>query len=223
MFKHKTLVLTCMIALLCMLSLRTFVRNMDWQNEVKLYTHDSNIEDNFELENSLAVDLAGKGDYFDSLKRLQQSVSLGQSETNLTNLAILEAITHDYPAAKKYFAIAYNSPGSNGYFPHKHGTLLYTNYAKSLLLTDNSNLAEQIIMQGLNDYPALSELWAYEAMERYKEGQMDQATYAARKMYSYNQGEQSSYIYSNIIKKQPFTFSAFNQTYTFSFHNMRSF
>jgi hypothetical protein len=221
--KHKVFVLICMVTILCMLSMRTFVRNMDWQNEVNLFTHDSKIEDNFELENSLAVDLASKGDYVASLKRLQRSVSLGQSETTVTNLAIMEAINHDYPAAEKYFSAAYNSQSSNSFFPHKHGTLLYTNYAKFLIFTDNSQLAEQVIRQGLNEYPPSMELWAYEAMEKYKEGEMDHAIYAANKMYSLSPNSQTFYIYSHIKNKEPFTFSVFNHTYTFRFHNRSSF
>jgi len=85
-------------------------------------------------------------------------------------------------------------------------------------LTDNTNLAEQVIKQGLTDYPTSMELWAYDAIENYKEGQLNQAIYAANKMYSLSPSAQTYYISSHIMDKQPFTFSAFNQTYVFSFH-----
>ena len=201
--KHKTVVLTCAILLLCVFAIRTIVRNNNWQNAITLYTHDSSIIDNFELENSLGGELNVVGDYEQALPHFQKSVEMFPHETNLFNLGLVYDEKGDVKDAEKYYADAYYIPSYGiATYPHKRLEAIYIEYA-TILLQHNPSKALTVVNDGLIDYPNDTSEWYIKVECEYKLGNHADAVTAAAKIVQLlpNNGTAIN-LYNRLINNQ---------------------
>src|SRR5260370_40719782 len=77
------------IILLSLLSIRTIVRNTNWSDAITLYEHDSNISDNYEIENNLGSEYADIHKYDEALTHYKKSEALFPFETNTYNIGFV--------------------------------------------------------------------------------------------------------------------------------------
>jgi hypothetical protein len=202
--KNKKLVVTTIIVCILFLSVRTIVRNSNWENPITLYTHDSKILDNYDIENSLAGELGLLGRDEEAFSHYRKSVAMFPHETNLFNLGLSYEKKKDFKNAQKYYNEAYNSPNLGQVpFPHIHHEVTYERLAVSYL-RDKSNNALIIINNGLKDYPNEGQLWYLKAIYLYTKGKREESTNAAKNAYELSPQAPGIYnLYNRLLNNLP--------------------
>lgn len=79
-----------------LLSIRTIVRNTNWVNALTLYSHDIQVDDNYDLQNYLGAEYAMQGRFHEALPYLQKGVKNYPHATNLYNLGVAYENLKDY-------------------------------------------------------------------------------------------------------------------------------
>lgn len=213
--KLKLLIYTGIIIIVILLSMRTIIRNTNWKDTLTLFTHDSKIEDNYDIENNIGLEYLGMENYKDATLHYKLSEKLKPLEINLVNLGVAYEDTDDFSDAKKYFSLAFNAPSYDIYFPNKHGLYGYFQYGLVLTLSGNLNFAESLINQGLKEYPSAADLWFLETLVNYEQGKISQALIAANNAHNFNPRYYSDILYLNIKHNFPIEFTSFNKKYIF--------
>lgn len=199
-----------MVTILLLLSIRTIERNTDWKDPVTLYSHDSHIEDNFDVENNLGSELSLVGRYHDAEMHLKKSIQLFPYEMNYANLGATYQRLGDLSNAQKSAETALQMKGYK-VEPHRHEEETYVNLA-SIYMQQNA-FAEEVkeLHQGLTDYPNSPRMWLYLAYSEYQLHHQEKALYAASQAYRYSPNTITAGLYQNIMSQQPlkihFTFS----------------
>lgn len=193
------------IIILLLLSLRTVVRLNDWLTPVGLYTHDMQINDNYDLENSLGFEYSNTGHYPEALQYFQKSVSVVPFETNLYNLAYTYQQLGNIPMAKYYYGKSLHGYSEKSAYatPHQHTETVYIQYTNLLVYADKPEVAITFIKSALQDYPNSSHLWIELAVSEYKNHDQKAALQAAEKAVQLAPTDQNNYIYAQIQNKQP--------------------
>ncbi len=88
---------------LILLAWRTVIRNMDWHDPFTLYTHDSNIETNYDIENNLGFEYESRQNYDKAIRHFNKSVALYPYQVTLSNLAHAYQGAGNYQKAKEYY------------------------------------------------------------------------------------------------------------------------
>ncbi len=199
------------IIILSLLSLRTIVRNTNWQNNFTLYTHDIVYNDNFDIENNLGIVYEDNNEYTLALQHYKKSVALKPFELNLANLAITYQSIGDLQKAKQYYYQAFHAKDYKLDSNHKHNPNLDVGYATFLVFYENSPSAISFIQSAVNDYPNQADLWTLLALANYINRDNQKALYAANKAYQLN--PQNAYIYNQIQNDQPVEFNLDSKTF----------
>lgn len=118
--------LICGGIIIALLSIRTFVRSLDWYNGLTLYSHDAKILPNdFNLENNLGVELYRIGKKDEAGIHFQTSVDLAPNWwTNWNNLGVYRQDQGDLTGAEADYKKAIDN---GNYY------LAYENYARILI------------------------------------------------------------------------------------------
>jgi len=189
------------------LSIRTIVRNTNWQDAITLFTHDVQYNDNFDLENNLYWEYSQAGRYHDAFIHAQKSVAYFAEEGSTTNLALAYEHLGNISKAKETFYVALHK---GLYIPskHKHYETLYSSLATLLVFYDDPKKAEAIIKQGLQDYPSSGKLWLLLALAQYKLNDHAGALNAATKAYQIIPNDQQAVLtYNRLSNNLPLYFS----------------
>lgn len=202
--ERKKPIITVAMIFISILSIRTIVRNSNWQDPVTLYSHDSRILDNYDIENSLAGELGLIGMDKEAFIHYQKSVAMFPHETNLFNLGLSYEKRKDFKNAQKYYYAAYNSPNLGQVpFPHLHHEVTYERFAVSYL-RNKSPKALTVIDAGLKDYPTDGQLWYLKAIYLYTIGKRAEATSAAKNAYSiFPQNPSIVNLYNRLLNNLP--------------------
>jgi len=197
------------------LTVRTILRNSNWHDTITLYSHDSQITDNFDIENNLGNKYLKAKDYSQAIQHFQKSIELRPFEYNLNNLGVAYVNQGNLQQAKKYFELSFRAKNYQLDIPHKHNFLSWKSYASFLTFYDNPSTAVSFIKNALNDYPDSSDLLFFLALGKYKQHDTQGALDAATKAYQLSPNEQDTFIYMNIQKKESFTINYYNKSFTF--------
>lgn len=114
-----------LVLLLMSLSVRSFIRTLDWRDGYTLYSHDAIINDSsFDLENNLGVEAFRKNYIDEAKKHFIRSIELAPyGWTSWNNLGFFYEVTGELENAKKCYLLAINN---GNYY------LAYENYARVL-------------------------------------------------------------------------------------------
>jgi len=200
--KTKKICYTFAVIIIVMLSIRTIVRNSNWIDAKTLYTHDSQVLDNFDIENSLGSEYNAENNYKEALIYFKKSVALDPYEVNLFNVGSQYEKLGNIHAAENYYAMAITKPHYL-LIPQKHLTYTYERYGYVLLFTNNFQKANMIANVGLKEYPNDVNLWIVLALSKYKLHNQEQALDAAIKAKTLLSVQQTNYIYNQILNKNP--------------------
>jgi tetratricopeptide (TPR) repeat protein len=131
-------ILVGIIIIITILSVRTFVRSLDWKDGLTLYSHDAAILPNdFNLENNLGVELWRIGKIDEAGIHFQASVNLAPSWwTNWNNLGAYRQSLGDLTGAE----VDYKKAIDNGNY-----YLAYENYAGILIKEGKTKEAEDFL------------------------------------------------------------------------------
>ncbi|MBI4080148.1 MAG: tetratricopeptide repeat protein [Candidatus Levybacteria bacterium] len=186
------------ISIILLLSLRTIVRNANWVNAITLYSHDSKIYDNDEIENNLGNEYYAEHNYREALRHFKKSVELYPNATNLSNLGSIYEIFNDKASARKYFYMILNT---DAYSKNTYDYFLV--YASSVLLhSDSPEIANDFTYKALKKAPHTGYLWANKAISEYKQLNQKEALAAAERAKSLTPNAQTNYLYTLISEEK---------------------
>ena len=189
----KTIILISVC--ICILSLRTIVRNADWVDSFSLYSHDIALsKDSFFLANDLGNEYLQRGQIEESRYYFKQSATIYPYEVNLFNLGLTYAKENDNKKAKFYFRQAVNN---------YKGYIAYAPLAKLLLINNDPEDAKILIKQGLVKQPNDMMLLIYLGVAEYALGNKDAALQTAQKVHLLYSNQQTEYMLDRIINNLP--------------------
>ncbi len=201
-YKIKTVGYISGSLILLFLSLRTMVRDTNWYDPITLYSHDSQIQTNYDLENWRTLEYASMNKYDEAIQHYKKSAALYPYEVTFSNLAHTYRQSDDNNKAKEYYIKTLNAQYISPI--HKQVTEdAYEGLADLSVLSNKPNDALLFIETLLRKYPKSGKLWADLAMNEYKLHNQKAALNAAFKAKVLTPDDNINYIYSQILNNQP--------------------
>lgn len=144
--RTNTPIIIMLILLISVLSIRTIIRNSNWQNGLTLYSHDIQIsKPNFDLENNVGVELYRTGQVADAKKHFENSTILAPYWwTNWNNLGAMIEAEGNLPKAEEYYR---KSIANGNYY------LAFENLARILLKQEKFEEARNFAKDSLLRLP----------------------------------------------------------------------
>jgi tetratricopeptide (TPR) repeat protein len=187
------------------LSLRTIVRNRDWQDEITLYSHDSRVIDSFNIENNLGRAYFIRQNYQAALPHFRSSARELPTELNTYNIGATYEQLGDLSLAEANYTRAltlYKFPSDE----HRIIALIITKkLAWIYLLTGRYTLATTFIRQQLTQYPSDGQLWESLAISEYLSNEKDKAIIDIQRAQTYmkHPNANSQYLFERIMRNEP--------------------
>ncbi len=148
---QNKLIYSFFVIVVILLSIRTIVRNSDWVNPIKLYTHDTKISDNYNLESNFASELFLTGQYNDSIFHYKKSSAMFPYDRTFNNIAYIYELQKNIKMAKEYYLKSLTA--YDPIPPYNHKIDIYLNISRFLYYYDDPTTAHKYIALGLKNYP----------------------------------------------------------------------
>lgn len=193
---QKVAIIFFIIIILC-LSLRTMVRNLDWSNSYTLFSHDvQSNPDSYSLHANLAYSLVALQKFDEAEKHAKKALVLEPKNTSTweamgTIYMRQNKVKESIPFFVK--SLEYNGGNYISIYNLTYGYLLLDDFASA------NNYADK----GLATYPQDSQLMLFKAIANYQLGNYQDALQEAAVANSTLQNQNSNYIYTQILNKQP--------------------
>lgn len=187
-FFYVTITFTALI--ISIFSTRSFLRSLDWENPIILYTHDSKITQSYLLEHSLGYELMQKNKMEEAFKHLKKSVLIFQTPYNTNSLGVYYYKTNDIKNAITWFK---KSISLGDYF------LSYQNYARILVFQSNSKDTIGFLQKASEKFPHNDVFFFLLAISYYKNNDHDNALIAAQKAYNISPSRQNGYVVYQLL------------------------
>jgi protein O-mannosyl-transferase len=194
-FSTKGMVLLAAIVV-ATLSVRTFVRNSDWRDELTLYKHDVGLTNNdYDLKNNLSVAYL-KNYNCDEAKKIElASISEYPYVYNYMNLGVSNYCLGDYMAAKDAYLKA---------LQYGENFQVYDHLANlGLVYGDAQENRDFIESHALKKFPEDWKLWLDMAILDYKLGKTSDAKKEAERASSYDLSGTAIRFYSAMLSGGP--------------------
>jgi tetratricopeptide (TPR) repeat protein len=192
---HKKIYLICAVIIISLFSTRTFVRVLDWKDNVTLYKHDVKLGvENPILMDQLAVALYQEGNVDEALLYAKKSVSISPDVRNLSHLGILyydkkqyaNAIRAHLQAIQMYNARLENNKQNTDLVSVEdlHLENSYVNLAFTYILMKKPQEAIMLLKEGgLPKFHTSPRLYFSLAIAQYEAGKRQNALEAIKKSY----------------------------------------
>ena len=198
----KTAIYTIIFVLVIILSVRTIVRNSNWQNMQTLYSHDTQNYNDYDLAAILGIYYYAEQNYQEAITYLILSTEKLPVTSNLFELAIAYAQNGNRPEANTYYIDTLKATNFTQ-ISQANGLYIYTTYAWFLLFSDSYQSALEISKSGLTTYPDSSKLWEELAIAEYNLHNQSQAVYAIDKARDYSDNTETETTLIKITKLEP--------------------
>ncbi len=193
--EFRRFLLWVFILIIVLLSGRSFIRTLDWQNIDTLYGHDIRISDSFDLQNNYGVSLYRQGKYRQALPYFQKSVENAPYwYTNWHNLALVYERMGEEDKALEYYQMALQNSGGSYY--------TYESLIRLQLTAGNASEAKDLAFAALGRYNNNDKIGILFALANYKLGNQSQALFAARKAVQIAPTKFNKYVLSLIENKK---------------------
>lgn len=200
----KAFIFTIIILFLItpLLSIRTVLRNRNWQDGLTLYSHDIQISRNsFDLENNLGVELVRAGKFPEAKKHFERSISLQPKwHFAYNNLGVVYEREGNPAKAKELYL---KTLEMSDYY------LAYENAAFLILREGNAKEAKDFTEKALSKLPNNPKLWLTLAVSHYKLGAKNQALLAARQSVLLAPSELNYYVLDRLTQDKPLELEGF--------------
>jgi Tfp pilus assembly protein PilF len=185
------------ILILILFSVRTIIRNADWQNQSVLLTHDEKIVSNdYLLELLYGNDLIKNGKDMNAIFHIEKAIALyTQSSRAWTSLGSLYYSEGKIAPAKK--AYLHSISLEKDYFA------TYENLGLLLKDHDSPTTARDFLRQATMKFPNSWKLWYYRFIIEYKLGNYSEALLSAKNYFLLQKDAQSYNIYLYLLQKRP--------------------
>lgn len=189
------------IVIIVLFSLRTILRNLNWSDSRTLYSHDIQIEDNYDLENNYGITLFTENEHTKALEVLLKANAMQSTETTLRNVGTVYLALRNDKLSGIYLEKAYHT--TSYAFSHKHQVATYYTLARYYMTIGKPLLSKKITDIGIEDYPDSWDLWYIKALCEYLLNNKQGAIYSAQKAYAISPNDQTSSLYSNLVNNIP--------------------
>jgi protein O-mannosyl-transferase len=189
-------IISIILIILTVLSIKTVIRSKDWHDNITLYTHDLKIsKDSFALENVLGVQLMKQGKLMEAKNHVQRSVDMFPYFSNYDNLGEIYVGLGDYKNARQ----AYEKAMKFGDY-----YLVYEDMAGLSLMDGDPVSNMQFIAKALRKFPQDTKLWLYLAIVAYQHQNANIAKYAITQAHEIDRNNpQVPYFYNSIMQNLP--------------------
>lgn len=199
--KYSVLALSALIVLLVILSIRTTIRNADWYNVFTLYSRDTTVYPNYDLENYIGAFMVELKNYQAAKYHFAKSVQLLPHDTNLFNLGSVYESLGDYKKAMTYYQEALDV--KNKYSTHKDvRRVAYIGLGRLILLHEHPTTIIPQLKNATEEFPSNGTFWAYLAINQYFAHQDKQALISAEKAKNLFPNQYTNQLYQKILYKQ---------------------
>jgi protein O-mannosyl-transferase len=156
----------------------TYMRNLDWADPMRLYTHDANIEPrSFLLHNNIGVLAYRAGRLSDAKKAFQKSVLVTPNQegygTALNNLGVIAEHENNPQAALTYYQRSILA---------SHYELAYANALRILTADQQWETAYNLAKEGLAKYPYHQDILKYAAITAFQRGYTNEGELLAKRL-----------------------------------------
>ncbi len=184
------------LIMLIVLSAKTFIRGLDFEDNMTLYTHDvMTSDDSFSLESVLGLELMKQRKLSQAKVHLERSVALYPYFSNLDNLGELYVGLGDYQKAKDAYL---NALRYGDYY------IVYEDLGGLTLVSGDYQDNLRIIEQGLKKFPNDSKLWLYLAIISYENKNVNLAKQAVVNAYVLDKTDpEIPGVYNAIMQNRP--------------------
>lgn len=189
------------VCILIVLSLRTMVRNTNWVNALTLYSHDSTVSDNYDIESNLGTELVFAHQYKDGFSHFEKSVEEYPTVTNLYDLGYMYEQFGNYMSAEKYYRLAVEEEN----IPTGQNVVLqnaYNGLARVLTAHDKPATAKAFLEKAIKKYPTNATYWADLAWCEYSLNEQPAALVSAEKAKTLVPNDITGQLYKLIKDKQ---------------------
>jgi len=162
--QRSKILLSFLITIIALFSVRSFVRTLDWQNGLSLFGRDIRQNSSFDLQNNMGVELFRIGRYEEAEKYFEISTQLAPYWwVNWNNLGAIYEREKNIQKAMEYYQKSVN----NGQY-----YLAYENLAKTLVLYGkDQKKTEEFLQKALNLFPKSQNLQKINAYFQEKNNQ----------------------------------------------------
>jgi protein O-mannosyl-transferase len=195
----KTLLLVYILSL-CILSVRTIIRNSDWKDQSTILLHDERIAGNdYLLELLYGNNLIKQGKITFSTSHIKKAINLyPKSPSAWTSLGVIYLNNSQINDAEKTFRYAISL--EDDYFA------AYENLGFLLEKHKDPVASVKFLRTATKKFPNSWKLWYYRFIVEYKLGNADFALTSAKNYYLLNPNQQSYLIYTHLLQKLPIKF-----------------
>lgn len=200
---NKTIIAILGILILVILMTRTIIRNYEWADYTRLYTHDISVSDNFLIQEEYAIDLVKDGKLNEALEPAKNSVEYFPHEENLYNLGYIYEELGNLEKAKKYYSQALQATNYTPGETH-HNQNVYLRLARILVYSDDPNNSKKFIEEALKVYPNSDMLWLFLSLSEYKLQNKEAALAAVEHSYKLSpNNNMTRTVYYNLKNNLP--------------------
>lgn len=141
------------------LSIRTMYRNTDWHDAMTLFTTDSKINNNYDIQNNIGSEYFNKGEYQQALKHFKASEKMLPYEVNTYNIGITYHVLQNVENAKEAYLKVINQ--KHFLIDRQYRYVSYIKLAEVLSYSSKPTPESlEIIKKGTVDYSNAGLLWA---------------------------------------------------------------
>ena len=187
--------------LILMLSVRTIVRNTNWQDNIPLFAHDVQVMDNYDLETNLATfyNMQGRPDV--GIVHAKKSVDLYAYDGNLTTLGFIAEAVGDTKLAEESYRRAIFTTNKSARYESK-AAYSYLRWGGIYLFDDKPTKAVEIYAKGVAKYPNDGVLRSFYAVSLYESGRYETALESARKAKELTPSRSTEKLYELILQRK---------------------
>lgn len=179
------------IGIIALFSLRTFLRNFDFKDNLTLYQKDLTFDpNNYILEDGLGVELYNEHQYAAAKTHFLKSTELNPATRSWNNLAVLASLEGNRQQDKYYLE------KSIQLYPQFN--LAYINLAKYYYANDGTIKAKQFTDQALKKFPDDEDLLHLDLVFAVKLQQKEEAKRLAAKIYQLNPTPGNFQLYQSL-------------------------
>lgn len=198
--KRRIVGYSLIIFTIILLSVRTMIRNTNWYDNITLYSHDSKIQTNYDIESNFGTALQAQQHYNLAIDHYKKSLEMYSYEITMSNLAHTYEQSNKIPMAKLYYAKIISGQYGKA-TPEFHSRILEDAYERLgwlSMLSDSPNVSKEFIKNAINRYPNSGSLWADLAISEYKLHNKQAALTAASRAKALLPSDQTEDLYNKI-------------------------
>lgn len=196
----KKIIIFCAMIILVIFSIRTIVRSSNYYDEVTLFNHDRNVQDNFEIEYDLGHAYALKGDIPSASKYFEESVRIEPTLKGLINNAVAYELLNNSQAARRNVFMILQLDKSKYDSSSFNDALVYG--SAIILISGRSDIAKSFILQALPKDPIKPFLLANLAIAEQRMHDNESAKITIKKAYLLDSNNEMKKIFDLISKNK---------------------